>query len=446
MITDAPRPARLYWDPSGMDADGGAHGGSDRMKDQRSAVQSVRESQEQPHDAFQLAILRVWQRLLWTTALGIDDDFFGAGGTFELAERMLSALTPLCEERLSLADIERPVTVRRLAGLLVDNIEKRAGREGTPENPARHASPARPQDILQDQLAALWEGLLGCTSIGIDDDFASIGGTAALAEQMADGVAQLCGQRIPLDQDGPVTVRTIADRLLAALPRSLLTRVQEGIAGVPPLFLLHGDVGGGGYYVRELARELGTERPVYALAPHGLHADNVPRSVEEMAADHARGLSAVYPHGRFHLGGHCACATLAWETAQRLAQGNRDIASLILIEPTVRAGDSPRRVLPPPRLSPAARRLPRHRVTWLLSEYLAILARYRFQPYSGKVVVFWASEKTASLDSPERRAWLHTLASDVDMRKVPGSHVTALGRHVRHLAAAMKQHMLAADA
>jgi hypothetical protein len=400
-----------------------------------------------PQDALENHILRFWQRLLARTDVAVDDDFFAVGGTRELAGWMLTTLAPVCGEKLCLADFDGTMTVRRLADLALSRTEMRAARTGVAPLPPGPSVATPPQDVLQDRLAALWEALLDRTNIGIDDDFFALGGTQELAECMIAAVEQLCAEPIPLgDRAGGLTVRALADRLVAALPASLLIQVQSGSVGVPPFFLLHGDLGGGGYYVRELARELGPERPVYALAQHGMQGEDVPSSIEEMAADHARNLSLLYPDGPLHLGGHCAGATIAWEVAQCLVRRHRPIASLILIEPPIRVGDGPVRTLPPPRLSATARRTQRVRVPWLLSEYATIVPRYRYQPYAGRVVVFWAGGGAAHLDSPERRAALRALAPQIAMHTCPGDHVTALGRHLKVLASELRGLLLSADA
>jgi thioesterase domain-containing protein len=222
-----------------------------------------------------------------------------------------------------------------------------------------------------------------------------------------------------------------------------MIEVQKGLPGVPPFFYLHGDVGGGGYYVRELARGLGRSQPVYAIQDHGLCGAEMPSSVEAIATDHVRRLREIRASGPVYLGGHCFGAIAALEMARQLSQESDDVVSLFLVEPLVNADAH---VVPRPpgvsRLPPERMAIPRVRALWLFAQYCAMLPRYQLPPYAGRAAVFWARDRRPArptFDQPGARAVLQSLVPRVEMYVCPGTHISALGRHVRSLASAMRR-------
>ncbi len=404
---------------------------------------SVATAPSQPRDLVQRRLLRLWEEVLSRTDFGIDDEFFALGGTEALAQRMFGAISNVWGPPLTTADITGAFTVRELAAELTRRLEQQAENEGTPLPFAAGAvKTSRPHHPLHDQLIGVWEKLLGRSDIGLEDDFMTLGGNPELASRMAREVEALCGEPVSLEACGAaITVRALSDQLLLRLPQSLLVPVQRGMPGVAPLFILHGDFGSGGYYTREIARQLGPERPVYAVAPHGTLGDELPASIEEMAADHVRRLVEVYPEGPLHLAGLCIGVLIAWNMAQILARQGRDVKSLILFDPGIgvsNVSNADSVPLPPPALSARARQIPRVRKAWLMAEYRAIAVAHRYQPYAGKVSVLWAGVGE-SRDSPEGRAALQALAPDVEMSMCPGTHNSVMGRHVGLLATEMKR-------
>jgi pimeloyl-ACP methyl ester carboxylesterase len=393
----------------------------------------------QPENLVQRRLLRLWEGVLSRTDFGIDDEFFKLGGDEEAAERMFAAISNVWGPPLTMADINGAFTVRYVAAELTRRLEREAENEGTPLPFAAGAvKTSRPHHPLHDQLLGVWETLLGRSDIGIEDDFMALGGNPVLASRMAREVEALCGEPVSLAACGDnVTVRALSDQLLLRLPQSLFVPVQLGMPEVAPLFILHGDFGSGGYYVREIARQLGPERPVYAVAPHGSLGDELPGSIEEMAADCVRRVVEVGPHGPLHLAGLCIGVLIAWNMAQLLSRQGREVVSLTLFDPGIGTGNDDS-VLPPPRLSARAKQIPRVRKAWLMAEYRALAAAHHCQPYAGKVSVLWAGEGDRR-DSPERCAGLKALAPRVEMSVCPGDHNTAMGRHVGGLAAEMKR-------
>ncbi len=101
--------------------------------------------------------------------------------------------------------------------------------------------------------------------------------------------------------------------------------------GRRPLFFFHGDLNGGGFYCRELARHLGPEQPVLAIHPLGLDDRPVPTTIEAMAAEHLTRIRELQPRGPYFLGGYCNGGFTAYEVARRLAAAGERVEPVVLI-------------------------------------------------------------------------------------------------------------------
>ena len=206
--------------------------------------------------------------------------------------------------------------------------------------PLRAAAPAgggddyvAPETPLEVTLARIWEEVLGVERIGATDDFFERGGHSLLAVRMLAVVEETCGRRIPLAVlfERPTVQRLgwMLVRLSGDLYRTPFTRLREG--PLPPLFFLHGDYNGG-FYSIQLSRALGPEQTFYALHPHGLDGQRVPRTIEAMAEEHLRTVRELQPTGPYYLGGHCNGGLIAFEMARRLRAQGETVAFLAILD------------------------------------------------------------------------------------------------------------------
>ena len=348
----------------------------------------------------------------------------------------------------------------------------------------RTAAPAR--GPLKHQLAAIWSELLGLAEIGVDEDFFEVGGHSLLAVRMLERVRQLYGIALPLAvlYTEP-TIDGVAAALLrhdAAAPHEPLVKLRDGTHGAP-LFFFHGDVNGGGFYCRKLARRLPAGRAIWAVHPLGVDGDDaVPRSIETMARQHVTDLEAIAPEGPVVLGGYCNGGLVAWETARLLTAAGRTVERVILLAadadtrfPRLRApmtraarlvGMSPRgAALQFGRLRHFASRFRRlslrrraalaeQSVTHVLGQltrrlrptppganarpqaplarYFDLVQSYMPGPWPGHVVAVWpAAEEPARLDDPTL-GW-GALARRVDVYEVAGDHDEVVTTQLDHV-------------
>src|SRR5262249_19413588 len=149
---------------------------------------------------------------------------------------------------------------------------------------ARTGGHAPPRDPLEHMLAGIWQELLELRDVGVNDSFFDLGGHSLLAAQMMDAVERACGRSVPLTiMFGAATIRELARALAGKTEVSREPVISvNGEGARAPLFFLHGDYSGGGFYSRELSRALGADQPFYAVHPHGLIDTEVPDSIEAM--------------------------------------------------------------------------------------------------------------------------------------------------------------------
>ncbi len=84
-------------------------------------------NRKNPADQFELMLVRVWERVLGVSNIGVDDNFFDLGGHSLLAVRLLSELEKVVGRKVPLASLFRGATVAAQAKLL------REGTEADPE-------------------------------------------------------------------------------------------------------------------------------------------------------------------------------------------------------------------------------------------------------------------------------------------------------------------------
>ena len=78
---------------------------------------------------------------------------------------------------------------------------------------------------------------------------------------------------------------------------------------------------------------MGPDQPFYGLQAIGLDGQTPPlASVEEMAAQYAREITAAEPSGPYFLGGHSFGAAIAFEIAQQLLRAGRSVGLLAVFD------------------------------------------------------------------------------------------------------------------
>ena len=196
-----------------------------------------------------------------------------------------------------------------------------------------------PYLTIHHQLIEIWQDLLDVRPIGIRDDFFDLGGNSLLAMRMLYRVEQICGKALlPATLFQEATVEHLANEVLRrddAGPAPAILPIQE--AGTKtPLFFLHGDLTGGGFYCMKLSRRLGPDQPFYALPPLDVSEYAALPEIETIAAAQLETIRAAQPHGPYVLGGFCLGGLTAFEIARQLEAQGETVERLLIIDATVR--------------------------------------------------------------------------------------------------------------
>jgi len=201
--------------------------------------------------------------------------------------------------------------------------------------PALEEESVAPRNALELQLIRIWKSVLGLEEIGVHDNFFELGGHSLLAVRLFGDIERVSGRRLPLATlfQAP-TVEELALKLRekgCETAASSLVVIQGG-KGRPPFFCVPG-VGGNilGFY--DLARQLGSDQPVYGLQAPGLDGAREPLTrVEDMAAHYINEIKAVLPEGPFLLGGASFGGRVAFEIARQLEEQGHSVALVALFD------------------------------------------------------------------------------------------------------------------
>jgi oxalate---CoA ligase len=192
------------------------------------------------------------------------------------------------------------------------------------------------------QLTELWERLLQIAPVSLDDDFSEKGGDSLLAMEMLCELERLTGQTIHTSILFEArTIRQLAQMLfeLDIRPKSVIKRNPGG--GLAPIFLFHGDYIGGGLYAARLANFLGSDQPLFVVAPHDLGKESVSLPIEVIAADRLPLILNAQPKGPYRLCGYCLGGNVAFEVARLLIAAGEKVEMVGMIDsPIVSAHSS----------------------------------------------------------------------------------------------------------
>ncbi|WP_017326782.1 non-ribosomal peptide synthetase [Synechococcus sp. PCC 7336] len=239
-----------------------------------------------PRTPVEQKLAEIWAKVLWLEhEISIHDNFFDLGGHSLLSVRLVAEIEQVFKQELPVAALFQLSTIAELAPLLepgkeVTGNEASQGRliplKAGDRNPAKAAVAPRSLD------SAIYHKLLAFT--------AGWGGKRIAANALSVG----------MNTDG--------------ISQPLYWCLQ------------------GFRELKQLARYLGTDRPVYGMRS-GHHAMQYTDSnIAALATHYVREILAVQPKGPYLIGGNCQGGRIAFEIAQQLWQRGQAIALLALLE------------------------------------------------------------------------------------------------------------------
>ncbi len=349
------------------------------------------------------------------------------------------------------------------------------------------ASNALEEFLLQD-----WLEVLGLEEASVNQNFFDVGGSSLQAALLTSRWSEGLEIDIPTSLLFDLTDLTqIAARIAVLHPESVESRfgqecIQQISAGrgksddhkhplvasfsssgesialgaQQPIFMIH-PPGGIVVCYRELAKLLGS-RPLFAIRSHGLHGDEeLPASVEAMAAAYREAIRSVQPSGPYLLGGWSLGGLVAYEVAQQALAVGEAVSRLVLLDTTIPENASylvpakdqvnvgleygielsldqlgeltPEEQLPflwehakklgvideksPPEVIEKSLR----ELQGLFHHHVSVSRDYRMRPIEADILLFRPQEVPFELQVSEDRGW-GALAKTVDVKFVPGHH------------------------
>jgi amino acid adenylation domain-containing protein len=233
------------------------------------------------------------------------------------------------------------VALAKLPRLVSGKLDRRALPAPEAESTARvHVPPSTPQ---AEQLAQIWQQVLGVAQVGETDNFFELGGDSLLSLKVIAQVRRLRDPKLDFKLRDLMRWPTIGSLLHAMeatqatghSDTSLVALNGESHGGVPALFCIHAGMGTVFDY-RPLAQRLQGVRAVYGLPCRSLtDATHRDVSIGQMAADYGAMIRKAQPEGPVHLlgwslGGTLAAAMAAWFEARGEA-----VAFLGMVDPYV---------------------------------------------------------------------------------------------------------------
>jgi amino acid adenylation domain-containing protein len=192
-----------------------------------------------------------------------------------------------------------------------------------------------PGNDLEQELARIWESVLGISRAGGQDNFFELGGHSLLTVQLVNQINQLPGisKVNPVDIFKYPTIKGLAGYLQtdeaktnAATPHAIKLRQKRAtfiIPGLPGLT--------DGYY--ELAEALRLDGDVYGLQMLGLlEGEQAATTVADMAAHNIAMIRNIQDSGKINLYAHSYGGTVVYEMLKQLQGTGLEVGEIVLID------------------------------------------------------------------------------------------------------------------
>ncbi len=192
--------------------------------------------------------------------------------------------------------------------------------------------PRTPQEEI---LCDLFAETLGMERIGIDDGFFDLGGHSLLAVKLISRIREALGIELGIGNlFGTPTVAGLAEQLNVGASQGaldvLLPLRASGLQA--PLFCVH-PAGGLSWCYAGLIQSMGKDYPIYGLQARGIaRQEELPQTLDDMAADYIRHIRTIQPTGPYHLLGWSLGGNVAHAIATQLQYEGETIAILTMLD------------------------------------------------------------------------------------------------------------------
>lgn len=266
----------------------------------------VRATHRPPRDEVETFLADVWNGLLGTT-IGLDTDFFDAGGHSLIAVRMFAKIRKAYNVDLPLSVLMQATTLETFA----EEVRDRLGFE----------APGLSDDLTED----------GTDGSGMQDDQKPSSRALRIqnhreATETTDGASTKERER-----NGTHHQKLEVGGASVWSPLVPIRGIQQAGDGLP-FFCVHG-AGGNILNFQHLGTYLDSDQPFYGLQARGVDGLLQPHaSIEEMAQEYIDAIRTVQPEGPYLLGGFSAGGVVAFEMAHRMKNAGEEVGLLALLD------------------------------------------------------------------------------------------------------------------
>jgi enterobactin synthetase component F len=198
---------------------------------------------------------------------------------------------------------------------------------------------AEPVTPVEKKLAALWQEILKAERVGLHDNFFELGGDSLTAAVMSALFPEHLDVELPLGSvfeaptiaDLAVLVERLSSASLDPIGVMLTLRTISRNAH-RPLFCIH-PMAGISMGFSSLLRHLDPSMPVYALQSRGLRSsEQLPDSIEQIAADYLTEMRHVQPDGPYRLVGRSLGGLIGHAIVERMQAQGLEVEMLAMID------------------------------------------------------------------------------------------------------------------
>ncbi|MHB9999366.1 amino acid adenylation domain-containing protein [Bacillus spizizenii] len=192
--------------------------------------------------------------------------------------------------------------------------------------------PRTPQEEI---LCDLFMEVLHLPRVGIDDRFFDLGGHSLLAVQLMSRIREALGVELSIGNlfEAP-TVAGLAERLEMGSSQSALDVLLplRTSGDKLPLFCVH-PAGGLSWCYVGLMTNIGTEYPIYGLQARGIgQREELPKTLDDMAADYIEQIRTIQPKGPYHLLGWSLGGNVVQAMATQLQNQGEEVSLLVMLD------------------------------------------------------------------------------------------------------------------
>ena len=192
-----------------------------------------------------------------------------------------------------------------------------------------------PRDIIERQLADIWQTTLGIPRISVQASFFDLGASSLAALRLITKMNRVYAMELGLASlvTAPnigAIAELIRTRFEPNTNSSLVPLQPHGTR--PPVFIVHG-VGGNVVNFYGLSMRVGSDQPVYGIQSQALVA-NQPAllHLKDMATHYIADIRNLQPKGPYHLLGYSFGGTVVLEMAHQLRTAGEEVALIGMID------------------------------------------------------------------------------------------------------------------